>query len=208
MTIAPALRLIVSPELGERWRPMAHLLACVVVDAIAVAILLLGTPLPPAVDGAMAAVSHGTAVMLLSGLARGRSSQHWLCVGAMLAVPLIGAAVTAAVMLTRGRSSATAGHRGPAVRRPKLTLVDVRRLETGLSPCEALESGDESQRSDALRSLSQRRDPEAIALLRRTASGPDPDLALSAALALDEISEQAERRMQRAPTVELRHVEC
>lgn len=205
---APALRLIVSPSHGDRPRQVAALAACAAVDALAVGILLVGTPLPLPLEGVAAAVSHGTAVILLSGLARGRPSRQWLCVGAALAVPLIGTAVAAAILATRGRAWTPRRRRGGAHRRPALALVEMKRLGGALSPCDALERGDEEQRGAALRALSRRDDPEAIALLRRVAAGPEPDLALFAALVLDEIGERAERRSRPEAPPGARHVEA
>ena len=60
-------------------------LACVAVDAVATWILLAGSPLQPPLGGFVAAASHGTAVLLLSRLDRGRPSRRWLGVAAMLA---------------------------------------------------------------------------------------------------------------------------
>jgi hypothetical protein len=54
--------------------------------------------------------------------------------------------------------------------------------------------------------LARRDDPEAIVLLRRAASGRDHDLALSAALVLDEIGERAEQRVERMDRDEVRRV--
>jgi HEAT repeat protein len=68
-----------------------------------------------------------------------------------------------------------------------------------------LDGGDEEQRRAALWALSRRGDPEAIALLRRAAAGRDPDLALSAALVLDEVGERAERHLDRLDLAEVRH---
>ena len=79
----------------------------------------------------------------------------------------------------------------------------MQRLGGALSPCDALDCGDEEQRRAALAALSRRGDSEAIALLRRAAGGRDPDLALSAALALDEIGERAERQMGRLDLAEV-----
>jgi len=56
-----------------------------------------------------------------------------------------------------------------------------------------------------LATLVRRIDTEALASLRWAMASPDPDLALSAALALDEIGERAERRFTRNAT-EVRHV--
>ena len=80
----------------------------------------------------------------------------------------------------------------------------MRRLAGALSPCDALACGDVDERRSALSALGRREDPEAIALLRRAAAGPDPDLAMSAALVLDEIGERAERRAERVVAVESR----
>ena len=84
-------------------------------------------------------------------------------------------------------------------------MASVQRLGTALSPCDALDCGDEEQRRAALSALSRREDSEAIALLRRTAAGRDPDLALPAALVLDEIGERAERRVNRLDPAVVRH---
>jgi len=84
-------------------------------------------------------------------------------------------------------------------------MAAMQRLGTALSPCDALDRGDEEQRRAALSALSRREDPEAIALLRRTAAGRDPDLALPAALVLDEIGERAERHVNRLDPAEVRH---
>jgi len=182
----------------------ALLAACAAVDAVAAGVLLLGTPLPPSLEWVAAAVSHGTAVLLLCGLAPARPSLRWVCGAAVLAVPCVGAAVAATVLVTRGRGTAAVLRRRRARRRPALTLVAIQRLRETLSPCDALESGDEDQRRAALWALSRREDPEAIALLHRTADR-DPDLALSAALVLDEIGERAERRAGRLEPPGVRH---
>jgi len=183
----------------------ALLVACAAIDTVAAGILLLGTPLPPSLEGLAAAATHGMAVLLLSSLARGRPSRRWLGVAAVLAVPLIGAAVVTAILFTRGRGSAAMERRRKARERPALTTAAMQRLAGGLSPCDALDCGDEEQRRTALAALSRRGDPEAIALLRRAARGRDPDLALSAALVLDEIGERAERQVDRLIPAEVRY---
>jgi HEAT repeat protein len=79
------------------------------------------------------------------------------------------------------------------------------RMAGALSPSDALESDDEDQRREAFAALSRRGDPEAIVLLRRAAASRDPDVALSAALALDEIGERAERELRWSQPAEVRH---
>ena len=184
----------------------ALLVACAAIDAIAAGILLLATPLPLSLEGLAVAVSHGAAVVLLFRAARARPSRRWLCVGASLAVPLVGVAVATASLVTRGRGSTPVRRRGPTRRRPACTMAGIQRLVDALPLWDTLNSGDEEQRREALAALSRREDPEAIALLRRAAAGGDPDLALSAALVLDEIGERSERQRTRPDPGEVRHV--
>jgi hypothetical protein len=198
----PILRVIAPAAVRDRPRVAVLVAACAAVDAIAAWILLHGTPLPPLLDALAATVSHGTAVLLLSGLARTRPSRRWLGSTALLAVPCVGAAVAITILATRGRGLVAKGRRRSSVRRP---AASAQRPVDELSTCDALDCGDEERRRGALSALSQRVDPEAIALLRRAASGRDADLALSAALVLDEIGERAERRQGRSDSVEVQH---
>ena len=185
---------------------VALLAACTAIDSIATGILLLGTPLPAALSGVAAAALHVTAALLLAGSPRAPSSRRLLCMAGALAVPFAGLGVAAVVLLTRGRGSAAMERRLEARGREALTVVAMRRLGGALSTCDALVCGDEEERSAALSALARRADPEAMALLRWAAAGRDPDLALSAALTLDEISERAERRLiGRSGTAEVRH---
>jgi len=202
---APTIGVIAPVDREARPHWAAPLVACAAVDAVAAGILLLGTPLPQSLEGLAAAVVHGTAVLLLSGSARARPSRRWLCIASVLAVPFAGAAVATAILVTRGRGSTARARRRRARRRPAHTMAAMRRLERALSPCDALESGDEEQRRAALATLSRRGGPDAIALLRRAAAGRDPDLALSAALTLDEIAARAEREVDRLDRVEVRY---
>ena len=205
MAAGPVVRVSGPWNREGRRREAALLAASVAIDAVAAGILLFGTSLPQPLEGLSVVVSHGTAALLLSGLARARPSRRWLGVAAVVAVPLAGAAVAAAILVTRGRGPTAMARPRRARRRPALALTAVRRLGGALSPCEALLCGDEDQRRAALSALSRREDPEAIALLRRAAASPDPDLALSAALVLDEIGERAERRTRQLDRLEVRH---
>jgi hypothetical protein len=173
------------------------LAACATADAVAAGILVLGTPHQPAREGLIAAACHAMAVALMLCLARARSSRGWLFVGPVLAIPFAGVAVAVASFVVRGRGTLAAQRRTTAARSATLTLAAIQRLGNALSPSDALECGEEEQRRAALSALSHREDPEAIALLRRTAAGRRPDLALSAALILDDVGARAERRMDR-----------
>ena len=199
------IRVVASPDRADRSRVAALLVACAAVDAIAAGILLLGTPLPRPLEGFAVAVSHGAAVALLYGSARARPSRQWLSVAALLTVPFVGAAVAATILSVRGRGSAAMRRRRRPRRPPAPTPAAIRRLGGALSPCDALECGDAEERRSALAALSRREDPEAIALLRRAAASDDPDLALSAAMALDEIGERAEHEVDCLAPAEIRH---
>jgi HEAT repeat protein len=193
-----------SADRESRLRVIALVAACTAIDAVAAVLLLLRTPLPPLVAGLAAAIAHTAAVLLLSGSARGRPSRRWLGTAAMLAVPCAGAAVATAVFTTKGRGSPDTHRYRRSRGRPAPAISALRRVAHSLSPCEALECGDEEQQRAALSGLARRGDPEAIALLRRAAASGDPDLAMSTALALDEIGERAERQAGRLCLVELR----
>ena len=202
------LRALAPSEGLDRPHPAARVAACatcVAADAVAAGILLLRTSLPAPLEVLAAAAVHGAAVLFLSGLVRGRPSRRWLCVAAMLAVPCLGAAVVIATLATRGRGTGARGRQRKASRRSAPTMDAMRRLAGALSACDALDDGDEEQRRGALSALSRRGDPEAIALLRRAAAGHDPDLALSAAVVLDEIGERAEHGAERLDPAEARY---
>ena len=204
MSVAlPAMAMIARLEHKHGPRGAARVVACAALEVAAAGILLHGTTNPSSLQVLAAAASHGLAVLLLSGLAAARPSRKWLCVTAVLTVPCVGIAIAAAVLATRGRGLAAMERRRKAPRPPALTMATVRRLGDALSPCDALACGDDEQRRAAVWALSRRRDPEAIALLRRATAGSDPDLALSAALALDEMAERAERQVGRRETSEV-----
>ena len=202
---ARMIRVIAPSDPEHRRRDRALLVACAALDAVAAGILLLGTPLAPSLELLAAMGSHAAAVLLMCGLARERPSRRWLCVAAVLAVPFVGAAVAAATLVTKGRGTIAMESRRKPRRPSRLTMAEIQRLAGALPLCDALDGGDEEQRRDALWALSRRRDPEAIALLRRAAGGRDPDLALSAALVMDEIGERAEHPASPLDRPEVRH---
>ena len=180
--------------------------ASAALDAIAAAILLGAVRLPAPVGAIEAVIAHTIALLLLSGVTSARPSRLWFCLAATLAVPGIGAVVAMTVLVTKGRGKAWMSRKRPIRRRRKLTMDAIERMATALSPCDALDSGDEDERREALSALSRDGGPAAIMLLRRATAHPDPDVALSAALVLDELSARAERRSARAGARENRRV--
>ena len=197
-----AVAVVASDHRGGRARIAALLVACAAADAIAAGILLIGTPLPRPLEMLAAAIPHGAAVLAIALAARARPERRWLCVASLLAVPLAGLAVATASLFTGGRGTIRLERLTRRPPRRGTTIEAARRLGDTPSPCDALLCGDEEEQRAALANLRRRGDPEAIALLRRSTSGPDPDLALSAALALDEIGERAERGAEQVELVE------
>lgn len=182
-----------SPS-GRR-REALLLAASMAIDAVATLILLAGAQGDPVVTVVVALSLHAGAVMLILA-SPVRPSRQWLSVSAAFFVPLVGFAVAMAAAMTTGHGQNLGRRRSRSHPRPAVALAEVHRLRDALPLWEAIASDDHDQQRSALMALSRRDDAEAIALLRRTAAaGADPDLALSAALALDEISERLERRM-------------
>jgi hypothetical protein len=163
----------------------ATIATAVAVDAVATWLLLRGAPL----NGA---ALHLLVVSII-GFCAERPSDRLLCLAAAAAVPGAGPAVAAVVIATRGRGTAALALLPPIRTANALTPAAAERLGEDLSPCDALDGGNEDQRRAALAKLVRRADPEATALLRWVAGRPEPELAMAAALALDEIEARGER---------------
>lgn len=172
--------------------------ASVALDSAAAAILLGAVPLPAPIGAIVVMAAHVIAILLLSSVTSVRPSRLWLCLTATLAVPCVGAAVAIAVLVTKGRGKARKARERTGRLRRKLTVAAIERMATALSPCDAMQSGDEDERRIAVLALSRDGGPAAIALLRRATAHPDPDVALSAALVLDELGARAEQLSDRA----------
>src|SRR5882724_8103868 len=140
---APALRVFAPSKRAYHMHDAALIAVCVAADAVAAGILLLGTSLPRPLEGLAAAALHGTAALFLSCLASARPSRRWLCVMAVLAVPLVGTAVSTAALATRGRGSVAMRRHGPARRRQALTIAAMQCLRDALSPYDVMDCGDE-----------------------------------------------------------------
>jgi hypothetical protein len=102
-------------------------------------------------------------------------------------LPLLGTPIALLVLATRSRGELDTKAPAEALPPPCLTVADVRRLIDRLSPCEALLSGTPEEKSATIAMLSRGRDPTSVTLLRRAVTGPDPDVAVEAALALEDM---------------------
>jgi hypothetical protein len=119
-------------------------------------------------------------------------SQRTLMAALTLTLPVLGAPVALLALATRGRGEigqvAARGQPEPRA----VAAADMRRLTDGLSACESLMSGSLDERSATLSVLVRHPDAAAIALLRRAVASGDADLAVDAALALEDLGAQLE----------------
>jgi hypothetical protein len=195
-----------DPPLPVRW--VLQIAAAALLDMLACAAWSLETSHAPLLSGLgdlSFVILHLAATALFIPGSRSRSSRQWLSCAAVLTLPCAGVAIAAVVLGTTGRGSfKRKGHR-VARRRRRAAADAVAHIGDQLSLCEALSRGGE-ERCAALAALARRRDRGSILLLRWAAAGSDPDLALAAALVLDQINERAERQLDgRSFGAELRH---
>lgn len=202
--LAPRTGALVPSRLQGGGRLLAALLGCAIVDAVAVLLLLLPMPLETRQAAIVAGMAHWAAMFFLTRWARAPADRLWLAYALFAVIPCLGGAVAAVVLMTRGRGLVSVRRRRRA-RGSKPTHAAARKLGSALSPGDALGCGDDEQRHAAMSMLSRRGDPQAIAVLRWIAAGRDADLALSAALALDEIAQREERRARRPELEEVRY---
>jgi hypothetical protein len=202
--VSPAFGVVAPAERASFPRVYAWLAACATCETFAATILLSGAALPAPVACGAAAALHVAAVLLAGAASRMRPDRRPACIAAVLAIPLAGAAVATVLLVTQGRRAEHGARRRTTPRPLALTAATLVALANTPSPCDALAWGDEDERRAAFSVLSRRADPEAIALLRRTAAGRDPDVALAAALALDEIGERIELRPERLAPPQVR----
>jgi hypothetical protein len=172
--------------------------AAALADLCALGVLLrYGSALSPAVA---AAALHVAAVLPFAATRGLQSSERALGAAYVFALPLAGAPIAALALVTEGRLeadrpeaslSATAG--------PELPRVDeLRRLGEALPCCEALLAGGVEERRAILATLTRRADADAVSVLRWALGAPDPELAVDAALAIEEMTAAFEARLAEA----------
>jgi hypothetical protein len=109
-------------------------------------------------------------------------------------LPLVGPLIAALVLATHGRGDIALFFAADQPTPRAITAEDVRRLTDRLPPCEALLSTNRDERGATFAMLTRQADAPAIRILRWALSGQDPELAVEAALALEDLSTQFERR--------------
>ncbi|HEU4734644.1 MAG TPA: hypothetical protein VFT22_42425 [Kofleriaceae bacterium] len=148
---------------------------------------------------------HATAAVAMLRLRGDEPTRRLLAAAMMFTLPLVGVALAVFVVRLRGRGGDELLIRQRPPRRSESGVELARRLTAGGSLCEALLAGDREARLVAVARLRCEANGRAIALLRGSLSQRDPDLALDAALALEELAaHHAERTALACAEVERR----
>jgi hypothetical protein len=125
-------------------------------------------------------------------------SQRALAASLTLTLPVLGAVVA---MVTLGTTRRGEVGEVPAREPPDpwtVTVTSVRRITDGLSVWESLMSGSPAERSATVAMLARRADPASIALLRRAVTVGSADVAVDAAMALEDLRDELESRAEAA----------
>jgi hypothetical protein len=182
-----------------RARPIPALpwMVSAVAEVAAVALLAAHPWLPAAVLAA--ALLHVTAAVPLAVAPALTPSERTLAVALVLSLPLLGSplALLALATVGRGEVAQPAPQETTAIP-PSLDPEEARRLAEALPCCEALLAGTIEERRAILATLTRRADADALALLRWALAAPDTELAIEAALALEDVHASFEARLEAA----------
>ena len=124
------------------------------------------------------------------------NSERWVGAAFTFAIPVAGAALAMIALGTAGRGEVVEAD--PDAAPPEvepLRAEELRRLGEALPCCEALLTGSIDERRAIIATLTRRADADAVALLRWALGAADPDLAVEAALALEEMTSSFETRL-------------
>ena len=124
------------------------------------------------------------------------SSEKALGAAFVLVLPVVGAALAALALATGGEGELDqAPPVDPVGPTGAQRVEELRRLGEALPCCEALLSGGLDERRAIIATLTRRADADAVALLRWALGAPDPELAVEAALAIEEMTAAFEGRL-------------
>jgi hypothetical protein len=141
----------------------------------------------------IAGLLHLTAALVVLAPRTTEPSRRLLAAAMTVTLPVLGAAMAVLVVTMRGRGGDELLTRHEPGRRPESGVVVARRITGGVPGCESLMADIDTRRT-ALAALQRDPDARAIALLRWSMMQADPDLAIEAALALEDLSARCARR--------------
>ena len=178
-------------------------------DAFALWALMSARNHPSAL--AIVVASHVLAVVAAGFPAGAPGSQRAFMAAFTFALPLVGTGVAVLAIKTRGRGTIVQNVDVDAgtgeLQLP--TMADIHRLTHALPACEALLTGTPDERSATVAMLARYPDAAAIALLRRAVARGESDVAVEAALTLEDLGARldahaaaARRALEEAPDFE------
>jgi hypothetical protein len=143
-----------------------------------------------------AAALHLFALVPIAAAPALASSERTLGLAFTFAIPVLGAGLAALALGTEGHgelmeADPTAGQGAAEAPRAE----ELRRLGEALPTCEALLAGNVDERRAIVATLALRADAGAVALLRWALGAANPDLAVEAALAIEEMTASFEARL-------------
>ena len=139
---------------------------------------------------------HAAALLPIAFLRRLSGSEKSLALSFVFAMPIFGA-LMAVLALEHGDGDGSLisdlALAPPLANEP--VAGDFGRLAAALPSCEALSAGTVEERRAIIATLVRRADADAVALLRWALGASDPDLAVDAALALEELTASFDARL-------------
>jgi hypothetical protein len=176
--------------------PVLPWVAATAMDAVAAA-LLLWCPARTAA-AVVAGLLHVLAALPLATARALGPSERGLAAALALTLPVVGAPLAALTLGTTARSEIAQQPPGEAAPLEVPDPDEVGRMAEALPSCETLLDGGPEERRAVLSALTRRADADALVMLRWALGAPDPDLAVEAALALEDINASFEARLAAA----------
>ena len=177
---------------GQR-QPVAAWIAASLADLVGLG-LLVAVQEPWTLP--VAAACHLAALVPIAIARRLSASEKALALSFVFALPVVGA-LLAVLALEHGEGEGSLISdlaMAPALASEPVA-GDFGRLAAALPSCEALSAGTVEERRAIIATLVRRADAEAVALLRWALGASDPDLAVDAALALEEMTASFDARL-------------
>ena len=141
-----------------------------------------------------AAGLHLAALLPVAFMRALSSSEKALAAAFVFAFPVLGAPL-AVLALEHGNGDLAADLAQAPTASPDAVATDFGRLAVALPSCEALTAGTVEERRAIIATLVRRGDADAVALLRWALGASDPELAVDAALALEEMTASFDARL-------------
>jgi len=170
---------------------LAPWIASTLADLVGVG-LLIGVQEPWTLPAA--AACHLMALVPIVFMRALGSSERTLALSLVLALPLAGP-LLAVLALEHGEGDLTTDLLQAPSPAAEGAGADFARLAAALPSCEALTAGTPEERRAIIATLVRHGDAEAVALLRWALGASDPDLAVDAALALEEMTASFDARL-------------